>query len=396
MDLTEQHIDDGDTIARPESGAHVDSVLGNRYRATRLLNSGKYAETLLATDLSVGETVVVKAMPTGSSSGHTTSQLEQEAELLRQVESRWFASPIDFGFKDDSFYFVMPFIPGAPLQSRLRERPLEIREAVTIGCCLLAALKDLHYHRVLHLNIKPTNVIVDIDPHLKAATLVDIGLAGGVRLEEDLTNQPLTSALYMSPEQAGSIDCDVGEPSDLYSAGVVLYECLSGRPPFTGDNVGEILFEQMTAQVPELRSLGLAVPRALDELVLRLLRKDPQDRYQSAEAALGDLRAIADSLDRGEQEPPLVIGMSDRRRTLTEPGLVARADELTLLDDRIERTCTGHGGLVFIEGESGDGKSRLLAELAQRGASHGLWVLQGTRDERNRSAALSGAGWCCR
>ena len=113
---------------------------------------------------------------------------------------------------------------------------------------------------------------------------------------------------YLSPEQAGSIDADVAEPSDLYAAGIVLFHCLAGRTPFTGDTVGTVLFEHMTTPVPELRSLTRAVPRALDELVQRLLRKDPRDRYQSAQAVLAEFNAIASALENGESDPQVVIG----------------------------------------------------------------------------------------
>jgi len=108
-------------------------------------------------------------------------------------------------------------------------------------------------------------------------------------------------------EQAGALDRDVGDSSDLYSLGIVLYECLSGRPPYDGADVGAILRQHMTAQVPGLRSQGLPVPRALDELVQRLLRKDPRDRYQSAAAVRSDLRTIAAKLSRGSTEPTLTL-----------------------------------------------------------------------------------------
>src|SRR5205814_10597949 len=173
------------------------------------------------------------------------------------------------------------------------------------------------------------------------------------------------------------LDYDVGAPADLYSAGVLLFEVLTGRTPFQGATVGAVLFQHMTARVPELRGLGLEVPRALDEIMQRLLRKDPRDRYQSAEAVLADLNLLADFLDRGVGEPVFVIGVRDRRRTLTEPAFVGRDEELTALDAQLEKARRGEGGLVFLEAESGGGKSRLLAELAQRGARQGAWVLRG-------------------
>ena len=133
----------------------------------------------------------------------------------------------------------------------------------------------------------------------------------------------------------------------------------------------------MTVQPPELRGLGLSVPRVLDEVIQRLLRKDPRDRYQSAEAVAADLTVIADALQQGESEPALVVGLHDRRHTLTEPAFVGRGQELAALQAQLRRTQEGHGGLVLLEAESGGGKTRLLAEFALRGAQQGAWILRG-------------------
>ena len=377
MNDTREHVGASDPAAAPKSGTYIDCVFGGRYRVTKVLKQGKRGETLLAADLASGGLVAVRPVPGDDLPEEAKTRLEQRVELLTQIESQWLATPTDFGHKDGVPYIVAKYVPGVPLEARLREGLLQLRETVAIGCCLLSALKDLHDHRALHLNVDPSNIIVDSRPPLKRATLMGFGPDQIISIEESFADQPLNPALYVSPEQAGSIDCDLGEPSDLYSAGVVLFECLAGRTPFKGRDVGEVLYEQMTAPVPELRSLGLRVPRALDEFVLRLLRKDPRDRYQSAEAALADLTAIADSIDRGNRDPSLVIGRLDRRSTLTEPSLVARGDELKRVDVQIEQMMAGRPGLVFLEGTSGAGKSRLLDEVAQRGLSRRLWVLQG-------------------
>ena len=157
----------------------------------------------------------------------------------------------------------------------------------------------------------------------------------------------------------------------------MLFECLAGRPPFQGQCVGEVLRQHMTVQPPELRRLGLPVPRVLDEVIQRLLRKDPRDRYQTAAAVVADLTVIAEALQHGESEPALVVGLHDRRQTLTEPAFVGRGQELAALNAQLKRTQAGQGGVVLLEAESGGGKSRLLAEFAQRGVQQDAWVLRG-------------------
>src|SRR5262249_12891421 len=172
---------------------------------------------------------------------------------------------------------------------------------------------------------------------LQRAVLIDFGLARSARLDASLRDQPVGTVRYVSPEQAGLLEHGVDERSDLYAAGVVLFECLAGKPPFQGSDVGEVLRQHLTVRPPELRGLKVAVPRALDELIQRLLRKDPRDRYQTAEAVLADLFLIADALDRGQSDPALVVGLHDRRRTLTQPAFAGRAKELAALDAPGER-----------------------------------------------------------
>ncbi|MCH8147608.1 MAG: AAA family ATPase [Planctomycetes bacterium] len=352
-------------------------VIGGRYQVLRQLKSGHDTEALLAFDPSADTNVVIKTAAASSFSASARMRLEHEAHVLSQVKNGQFAPVLDYGSEDDQVYLVMPFIPGITLQARLQQGPLSVMDAITLGHALLTALSEVHAHDVLHRDVKPTNVIVNEGIPLREATLIDFGLARSTRLDASIRDQWVGTAQYLSPEGAGLLDQEVTARSDLYSAGIVLFECLAGWPPFAGDNVGEVLRQHMTVQPPELRGLGLQVPRVLDEVIQRLLRKDPRDRYQSAAAVVADLTVIAEALERGESEPALVVGLHDRRQTLTEPAFVGRDQELSTLNAQLERTRAGQGGLVLLEAESGGGKSRLLAEFAQRGVQQGAWVLRG-------------------
>ena len=192
---------------------------------------------------------------------------------------------------------------------------------------------------VLHRDIRPTNIIVSDESPLSAAVLTNFSLGCDAGAGPTTSEDSLDTALYRSPEHAGSMDYDVGATSDLYSAGIVLFECLAGHPPFGGDTVGAVLLTHMTSHVPELRAAGLNVPRPLDELIQRLLRKDPRDRYQTAEAVLLDLEGIAASLDGGTGESavrrriarsPLHAHRAGVRRPSKRLGASGRADSARL------------------------------------------------------------------
>ena len=352
-------------------------MIGGRYQVLRQLKRGPDTEAFLASDLSAHTSVVVKTALASSFSASARMRLEHEADVLSRVGNGVFAPLLDCGAEDGLVYLVMPFVPGITLQQRLQQGRLPVADAITVGRALLTALSEAHAHDVLHRDVKPANVIVNEGTPLREATLIDFGLARSARLDASIRDQSVGTAQYLSPEGAGLLDQEVSACSDLYSVGIVLFECLAGRPPFDGKSVGEVLRQHMTVQPPELRGLGLSVPRVLDEVIQRLLRKDPRDRYQSADAVIADLAAIAEALQRGESEPAIVVGLHDRRQTLTEPAFVGRDQELAALHTQLERVQAGQGGLVLLEAESGGGKSRLLQEFAQRGAQQGTWILRG-------------------
>jgi two-component system sensor kinase len=353
-------------------------TLAGRYRVLRVLKQGNGIETLLATDLAQDRIVVLKTAPGGSLSAGAQMRLEHEAGVLRQMRGHEGLAPLmELGREGDLLFLVMPLVPGITLENRLRRAPLSVRDTLTVGRCLFTALEAVHEHGIVHRDLKPANVIVDEETPLRQATIIDFGLARSARLDPTIRDQPVGTARYMSPEQAGLLGHDPDERSDLYAAGIILFECVAGRVPFQGDTMGEVLRQHLTARPPELRGLGLAVPRALDEVIQRLLRKDPHDRYQSAGAVLADLHDIASALERGTGEPSLVVGLHDRRRTLTEPAFVGRAVELAALDLHLERVRHGEGGLTVVAAQSGGGKTRLLSELVQLANRQGIGVFRG-------------------
>ncbi len=343
-------------------------IPGDRYHVVRVLKKGKHVETLLAIDAESGAAVVVKLVAEKSISRDAQYQLEHEISVLGSADIPHAAPPKVFGREKQQLHLVRPFVPGITLKALLQQGPLKIADVLTIGDCLFSALKEVHAHKILHGDIRPANIIVSEGWPKDGVVLFGFDLPRVMPPDLLSDEESIEVAKYRSPEQAGTLEHGVAAPSDLYSVGAVLFECLAGRAPFDGDSVGTLLFEHMTGRVPELRSLGLEIPRALDELIQRLLRKDPDERYQLAEAVLADLATIAAAVDAGEREPSCVVGSHDRRPTLTEPAFVGRCRELQQLDEQMRRARTGRAASVFVESESGGGKTRLLTELALRGA----------------------------
>ena len=242
-----------------------DGEFASRYNLGRLLKEGQGIQTFAATE-GDGRQVVVKMARISQVAQNSLQRLEHEAGILRELSSPHVTPLLDVGRENGALYLVMPFIPGRTLETHLREAgPLPAREVLAIATCLLRALQEVHDHNIQHRDVKPANIVVEGSGRDARATLIDFGLARSSSLATAIRAQPAGTIRYMSPEQAGLIDYDVGSRADLYSLGVVLYECLAGHPPFTATSVHHLLRQHLTERPRELRSLGIKVPRALDE-----------------------------------------------------------------------------------------------------------------------------------
>ena len=370
----------GDLLRASDQGSQ-------RYRFVRRLKSGQGVETTLAVDLQTGQDVVVKTTSATVLSAEARLRLEHEVAVLGGLRTSGFAPVVEAGHDGGVLYVVMPYVPGVTLAEHLRGGALPVLDALTVARSLLSALAEVHAHGVLHCDVKPANVIVG-PSFPDGVTLIDFGFSRSALLPAPVRDRPAGTAWYMAPEQAGLLDRTVDERADLYSVGIVLFECLTGRPPFDAGTIGEVLRDQLSTPPPSMRSLGIHVPTVVEEIVQRLLRKDPDDRYRSAGAVIADIDAVAAALRRGVEEPAIVVGAHDSRQTLAEPALIGRDADLAVLGGHLEDARQGLGRLLVLEGNSGVGKSRLLDELSQRAIGSGFQVLRGRGAERVASRPL--------
>jgi signal transduction histidine kinase len=352
-------------------------VLGGRFKILRLLKQGQGIRTFLATDRDFGDSIVLKLTQCGQLSGEAIRRLNHEATILRRLSLSRGVSVRSLSYHGDTLVLAYPFVPGITLAERIARKPLSPLETVRTGISLLQALTEAHECDVLHGDVKPSNLIVPDTEEVFHGTLIDFGLSRTHCSLEDQAYTLAGTAHYLSPEQSGLIDAPIDGRSDLYSAGILLYECLAGKNPIGGETLNEVLRNHLLAPPPSLRLAGVDVPGALDEIVRHLIQRDPQDRYQKAEAALADLEALERLLARGHLDPPLAIGAKDTRTVLTEPAFIGRTAEVGSLLGWWAHARAGKGGLVLVESESGGGKTRLLEELASRSARDRAWILRG-------------------
>ncbi len=352
------------------------SVLDGRFRVDAVLRAVAGRTHAAGTDLRTGAPVVIESAPEHAVSPGTVMRLEHARTAVGATPPATIAPVLGVGREAGAIHLVTALPPGRGLRERRGER-LPLPEALGIGADVLTALAELHLRGVLHRDVTTSAVTLCGEGDAMRAVLTAAGLAPDAALLGPIADVPAEEVEHLAPEASGVLPGGVDERSDIYSAGALVYTLVAGRPPFTAATAAALLRETLTATPPSLRTLVPHAPRGLEEVLARLLRRDPRDRYQSARAAAADLAAIARGLARGEEDPEVVVGAHDTRSTLTEPAFVGRRIELGALRAHVEDAREGRGGLVLLEAPSGGGKTRLLDELARHGAETGAWVLRG-------------------
>jgi tRNA A-37 threonylcarbamoyl transferase component Bud32 len=255
------------------------AVLGDRYELGPVLGQGGMARVYQGTDRTLERTVAIKILAEPySRDSEFVQRFRREAQAAARLNHPNIVSVHDSGSDDGTHFIVMELVEGESLGARLkREGPLAPVEATRIGVAITRALAAAHERGVIHRDMKPSNVMLTEDGGVK---VVDFGIARASGAEE-ITRSGLVlgSALYVSPEQAQGASGD--ERSDLYALGCVLYQMLTGRPPFMADDPVASLYQHVNER-PAPPSSIRPVPEELERVVLRCLEKDPARRFASA------------------------------------------------------------------------------------------------------------------
>ena len=274
------------------SASLVGQKLG-KYEITALLGQGGMATVYRGYQRDVDRSVAIKVLPPHP--GQNSQFIERfrlEARTIARLQHPHILPLYDYGDENDVLYLVMAYADGGSVSDRIRRGPMPLSEIQRIFQQVAEALDYAHRQNVIHRDIKPDNILLDREGHV---LLSDFGIVKIIEESEKTINLTATGGLvgtpsYMSPEQAQGLP--VNDRTDIYSLGIVIYEMLAGKQPFSAETPMQVVLKHITAPVPPLHDFNGKLPPQLDGVLQRALEKEPAQRYPSAQTFYEDFKRV--------------------------------------------------------------------------------------------------------
>lgn len=265
----------------------IGHLLGGRYEIIERVGGGGMALVYKAQDILLNRYVAVKVLRQQFVHDEEfIRRFRREAQSAASLSHPNVVSIYDVGQEDEVHYIVMEYVEGQNLNEIIKERaPLQVDEAVRIASQICDALEHAHQSQIIHRDIKPHNILIGRNGRVK---VTDFGIARAVTSTTiTQTGSVVGSVHYFSPEHAKGIT--TGEKSDLYSLGIVLYQMLTAQLPFLGESPISVALKHLQEEFEEPRRVNPLIPQSVENVILKSMRKNPDERYQSADEMLADL-----------------------------------------------------------------------------------------------------------
>ncbi len=355
-----------------------------------LILAGIDHNTWRAVRLSDGHRVVLKVPAQSRPHPRSVARLRHEYELTRDLASEQVIHALEVRTAGNAVTLVLKDPGGGTLSDLVQAGGLPLPRFLRLATRLAAALGEVHALGLVHKDLKPASVVLLPGDQVR---LTDFGMA--MRLARHNVPQVAPGMLegtlaYIAPEQTGRMNRPVDRRSDLYSLGVTLYELLTGVRPFRAAEPLELLHQHLALRPVSPREHRPELPSAVAGIVLKLLEKNPESRYQTAAGLQADLSRALSGLEAGGPEP-FPLGSEDRSDEFRIPQqLFGRAPEVAALRDAMSRVARGSFELVLVHGPSGIGKSSLVGELRRESAIASAIQITGKCDQYNRELPYLG------
>ncbi len=357
------------------------SFASGRYQLQRFLGEGGKKRVYLARDTRLDSDVAIALVKTEGLDADGLTRIRREAQAMGRLRDHpHIVTVLDIGDEGEQPYIVQEYMEGGSVEDLLAEADghrLVLDRALRIAEEVCGALKHAHGRGIIHRDLKPGNIWLTENG---TAKLGDFGLAVAMdRTRLTQAGMIVGTVAYMPPEQAlgGKVDAR----SDLYGLGTTLYEMVCGRPPFSGHDPVAVISQHLNTPPVAPSFHNPSLPPALNDLILKLLVKNPEDRPSSADEVLAVLETLSQQIERGEVVAPTEPVAVTPIGRVAWGTFVGREREMEQLKGRLADALSGLGSVVMVVGDAGIGKTRLLQEFATYARLRGAQVLWGAAYE---------------
>ncbi len=335
------------------------------YQLIEVIHEGVATIIYRGRRLSDQKQVIIKILTADNPTLDEISYIKQEYLILENLEIEGIVKPLSLETYQNRLALVLEDFGGISLKTLLEKEPLDLAKFLNYAIQLTEALGHLHTHQIIHKDIKPKNIIVN--PKIGVVKITDFGIATQLSRETQQVSNPelLEGTLsYMSPEQTGRMNRAIDYRTDFYSLGVTFYEMLTGTLPFTSNDPLELVYCHIAQAPVSPYQLNTKIPPVLSSIVMKLLSKNAEDRYQSAAGLKADLERCLTQLQATGKIADFVPGQLDKSGHLSIPQkLYGRELEVQELLDAFNRISQGGSEMMLVSGYSGIGKSSLVNEV---------------------------------
>jgi len=334
--------------------------------ADRLVYESKKSKVFRRQEDGSGMVTAVKVLNYEFPTPADIAQFDNEFDVISGLNLPGIRAALRKSRENNRHAIEMEWVDGESLKTAFRQKSSDIVDVLHIAIATARALADIHHHHIIHKDISPFNILVDLQE--RRVRIIDFGIATAFDLKQPYVSNPELiegTLAYCAPEQTGRMNCPVDFRADLYSVGATFYEVLAGALPFqAADAMGMVHAHLAQIPVPASR-LNPKVPAALSAILDKLLAKDPDDRYQSADGLRHDLeRCLEEFQADGSNAPLFPLGENDHSTIFRLPyRMYGREPEVATLLGAFDRCADGARLLVLVSGYSGTGKTSLVHEV---------------------------------
>ncbi|MEG4442683.1 AAA family ATPase [Microcoleus sp. AT9_B5] len=309
--------------------------------------------------------VIIKTLKAEYPTLEEIARIRHEYQILHSLNIPGIIKPIELKPYEHGLALILEDFGGQPLKQYINSQKTNLINFLQIASQLAQILGELHQNHIIHKDIKPQNIL--IKPETRQIKLIDFSIATSLEKENPTISNPnyIEGTLaYMSPEQTGRMNRSIDYRTDFYSLGVTFYEMLAGQLPFSSNDPMELVHCHIAKQPKSLNQLNPEIPKAVVDIVMKLLAKTAEDRYQSARGLLADLEECLKQLEASAQIKDFTAGKLDRfGQFLIPQKLYGRETEVATLMAAFERVAVGSTEMMLVSGYSGIGKTCVVQEI---------------------------------